>query len=87
MLGHASICWATWKLRNRACFEKKNIKNPGEILYYACALMQYSAGLYPEDTQKVIAAGGWRGADDEDGMATTGEARRTKIGADAEGCT
>jgi hypothetical protein len=31
----------TWKLRNMACFEKKNIKNHGEILFYACALIQY----------------------------------------------
>jgi hypothetical protein len=57
MLGLAAICWATWKLRNMACLEKKNIKSPGEILFYACALMQYWTGLYPEGTQKMIATG------------------------------
>jgi hypothetical protein len=38
-----------------ACFEKRNIKSPSDILFYACALMQYWVGLYPEDTQKLIA--------------------------------
>jgi hypothetical protein len=51
MLGLATVCWATWKIMNRACFDKIQIKNTNEILLYACALMKYWAGLYPEDTQ------------------------------------
>jgi hypothetical protein len=39
MLGVASICWANRKFRNRACFQKKNIKSPDDILFYAYALM------------------------------------------------
>jgi hypothetical protein len=54
MLGLAAVCWTIWKTRNRACFKKKNIKNLGEILYYTCALMRYQAGLYLEETQKMI---------------------------------
>jgi hypothetical protein len=57
MFGLAAICWATWKSRNRACFEKKLIKNPCEIFFSACAFMHYWAGLYPEKAQKVISAG------------------------------
>jgi hypothetical protein len=33
---------------------KKMLKNPNEILLYACALLCYWAGLYPEDTQRMI---------------------------------
>jgi hypothetical protein len=57
MLGLAAICWAIWKARNRACFEKKLIKNPIEIIFSACALMHYWAGLYPEETQRLIKEG------------------------------
>jgi hypothetical protein len=57
MLGLAAICWAIWKARNRACFEKKLIKNPIEIIFSACALMHYWAGLYPEETQRLIKKG------------------------------
>jgi hypothetical protein len=42
---------------NRACFDKILLKNPNEILLYACALMKYWAGLYPEDTQQLISSG------------------------------
>jgi hypothetical protein len=39
--------WAIWKNRNKACFEKKLIKNPLEIIFHAsCPLMQYWTGLY-----------------------------------------
>jgi HJR/Mrr/RecB family endonuclease len=56
MFGLAAICWATWKSHNRACFEKKSIKNPCEIIFSACVFMYYWAGLYPEEAQKVINA-------------------------------
>jgi hypothetical protein len=57
MLGLAAVCWACWKLRNRACFDKIILKNSNEILLYACAFMKYWAGLYPEDTQQLISSG------------------------------
>jgi hypothetical protein len=41
MLCVAAICWATWKARNKACFDKKYVNNPDEIVYSTCALMRY----------------------------------------------
>jgi hypothetical protein len=35
----AAICWATWKLRNRACFEKKLINSPLDLISYAVVFM------------------------------------------------
>jgi hypothetical protein len=35
VVGVTALCWALWKLRNRACFEKKLIKSPAEIICYA----------------------------------------------------
>jgi hypothetical protein len=46
--GVATICWAIWKCRNKAVFEKKLTKSPLEIIYHACALMVYWSGLYAE---------------------------------------
>ena len=43
----SAICWEIWKCRNRACFDKKVIKNPAEIVVHVCALMSYWAGLLP----------------------------------------
>ena len=40
-LGFAAICWAIWKYRNKACFHKKLIKSPAEIVINACALMDF----------------------------------------------
>jgi hypothetical protein len=31
-------------------------ENPGEILFYACGLIRYWLGLYPEESQKTITA-------------------------------
>ena len=47
-MGVVAICWATWKSRNKACFDKKIIKSPLEILCHANALMVFWAGLYAE---------------------------------------
>jgi hypothetical protein len=41
MLGLAAVCWAIWKVRNVAYFEKKLIKDPSEILFSACSYMRY----------------------------------------------
>ena len=45
------------KKRNSACFENKRLKNPAEILSYACVLMSYWAGLYSSETQGKILEG------------------------------
>lgn len=46
--GIGAICWAIWKSRNKACFEKKILKSPLEIICHASALMIFWAGLYAE---------------------------------------
>ena len=56
-LGLAAFCWAIWKRRNKACFEKKMLTNPLEILSHACALVSYWAGLCGADMQATILAG------------------------------
>ncbi|TVU50202.1 hypothetical protein EJB05_01564, partial [Eragrostis curvula] len=56
-LGVASVCWAAWKARNRACFENKIIKHPCEIICHACSFMCYWAGLHPGDVQDIIKKG------------------------------
>jgi hypothetical protein len=43
--GVAAICWAIWKLRNRACFEGKVIQSPVELICFAVVFMKYWAGL------------------------------------------
>jgi hypothetical protein len=43
--GIGAICWAIWKIRNKACFEKKLIKSPLELICYATVFMKYWAGL------------------------------------------
>lgn len=57
-MGVAAICWAIWKLRNKACFEeKKLIRSPAEIVCYACAFLRYWAGLHMEVDRSNILAG------------------------------
>ena len=65
--GLAAVCWAIWKCRNMACFDKKMIKNPAEIILHAGAYMNYWAGLYNaemkgmlEDDVKVILSYAYR---------------------------
>jgi hypothetical protein len=41
----AAICWAIWKMRNRACFEGKLIQTPVELICFAVVFMKYWAGL------------------------------------------
>jgi hypothetical protein len=57
MLGLTTIFWAIWEARNRVCFIKKFINNPFEVIFSACAFMWYWAGLYPEETWKLIKEG------------------------------
>jgi len=56
-MGVAAICWAIWKCRNRAVFDRKLIKNPLEIICHACALMSYCSGLYAELDQEQLVEG------------------------------
>lgn len=49
--GLAAICWALWKCRNKACFDKKLLKNPIEIIIHSCSFMTYWTGLHSEDFQ------------------------------------
>jgi len=48
MWGISAICWAIWTARNRACFDRKLIKNPIEIICHAGALMRFWIGLYAQ---------------------------------------
>jgi hypothetical protein len=57
MFGLAAICWATWKTRNKICFDKIHIQSVCEIIFYAMALMWYWAGLHPKETQRMIDIG------------------------------
>jgi hypothetical protein len=42
--GVAAICWAIWKMRNRACFEGKLIQTHVELICFAVVFMKYWAG-------------------------------------------
>lgn len=46
IVGIAAVCWAIRKTRNRVCFVKMKLLNPLSIICYACALMNYWAGLF-----------------------------------------
>ena len=55
--GLAAICWAIWKSRNRACFDKKMIKHLAEILIQASAFIKYWAGLQTGRNKEELEAG------------------------------
>lgn len=55
--GAAAICWAIWKARNKVCFDKIMIKNPLDIVYHACALIKYWAGLFVEADKEQLEEG------------------------------
>jgi hypothetical protein len=57
MFGLAVICWSIWKARNMACFEKKLIKNPNEVIFSACLFMQFWAGLFKGDMYEKVKPG------------------------------
>lgn len=56
-LGVSAICWAIWKVRNRACFDKKLIKNPVEIVCHAGGLMKHWIGLFAGDDRAALEEG------------------------------
>ena len=57
ILGIAAFCWAIWKTRNRACFEKKYISSPLELICYMCAFLRYWAGLQKENGKQIVEEG------------------------------
>jgi hypothetical protein len=57
MLGFAAVCWAIWSTRNSICFEKKEFKNPCEIIFLACLFIRYWSGLYIGVRQELIEKG------------------------------
>jgi hypothetical protein len=54
LFGLAAVIWATWKIRNRICFEKVDLKNIFEVIFSVFALMHYWVGMHSEETQKMI---------------------------------
>jgi hypothetical protein len=53
--GVAAICWAIWKLRNKACFEGKLIHSPIELICYVVVFIKYWAGLNnPADREMLV---------------------------------
>ena len=40
------MCWAIWKIQNKACFEGKIISNPNELICSTCVFIKYWAGLH-----------------------------------------
>jgi hypothetical protein len=44
MLGFAAVCWAIWKARNAACFDKKLINNPNKIFFLLVCLCATGQG-------------------------------------------
>jgi hypothetical protein len=57
MFDLAAICWVIWKVRNRACFKKKPIRNPNDVIFSACLFMYFWGGLFKGDMQ---GGEGWR---------------------------
>jgi hypothetical protein len=55
--GLTAICWAIWKLRNRACFERKLINSSFDLISYAVVFMNYWAGLHGEGDAADLRAG------------------------------
>lgn len=55
--GVAAVCWAIWKTKNKACFEKKMVKNPPEIIFHSCAVMRYWAGLFDDQERAQLIEG------------------------------
>ena len=57
VVGIADFCWAIWKARNRACFEKRFISSPVELICYMCAFLRYWAGLQVGEARGMIEDG------------------------------
>jgi hypothetical protein len=55
--GFAAVCWALWKSRNKAVFEKKIIKHLAENHTARLCIHVYWAGLFTPELQVDVAAG------------------------------
>jgi hypothetical protein len=56
IMGLTTVCWAIWKARNEACFDKKQLKDPNTVIFSPYLFMRYWAGLFP-GTPKSWSAG------------------------------
>ncbi|XBI49900.1 hypothetical protein VPH35_113383 [Triticum aestivum] len=56
-VGLAATCWAIWLARNRATFEKKQIKTPFEIVFSLCSFLLYWTGLQKGEAAGELRAG------------------------------
>jgi hypothetical protein len=64
MFGLVAICWATWKIHNRICFEKVLLRNIFEATFSAVFFMRYFTGMqseYSEDDLDGCKSGGEHG--------------------------
>ncbi|KAF7077602.1 hypothetical protein CFC21_082139 [Triticum aestivum] len=57
MVGLAATCWAIWLVRNKATFEKKQIKSPFEIMFSMCPFPLYWTGLQKGDDAAKLRSG------------------------------
>jgi hypothetical protein len=64
LLASSFILWALLpfagqfgKLETKVVLKGKKIRNPAEIICYACGLMTYWAGLFPEMDKETLQAG------------------------------
>jgi hypothetical protein len=55
--GVASICWAIWMLRNKACYEGKLIHSPIKLICYDVVFMKYWAGLNNSADREMLVGG------------------------------
>jgi hypothetical protein len=54
IMGIAAICWAIWKLRNKACFLGKINNSPIELISFVVVFMKYWAGLNRQEDQDAL---------------------------------
>jgi hypothetical protein len=60
IVGIVALCWAVWKIRNKACFEGKLISSPMSLICYMCVFLRYWAGLQKEKEKKILLEGAER---------------------------
>jgi hypothetical protein len=53
-VGLAAVIWAIWRTRNAACFDKKRVKSPTEIVCLICSFLTYWAGLLKEGLKEQV---------------------------------
>jgi hypothetical protein len=46
IFGLADVFWATWTSHNSIFFDKKDFRNPCDIIFSICVFMQYWSSLY-----------------------------------------